>query len=371
MRIAQVAPMYEAVPPHRYGGTERVVSYLTEELVRRGHQVTLFASGDSKTRARLVATTERALRERFTLQEMETVAIPLHLAMLSEVLQHAGDFDIIHCHNDYWVFPFEPFVATPVVTTLHGRLDLSHLPPILERFPRANLVSISYHQRAPFAALRPHWVGMVYNAVPVEEFPFSDTPGDYLLFLGRISPEKRVDWAIEIAKRTGMKLKIAAKIDVYDRSYFEREIEGLLDHPLIEFLGEVGESEKRELLAGAYALAFPIDWPEPFGMVLIESMACGTPVLAMSRGSVPEVLRQGISGLVGNSIDELVALAPQIGHLDRRACRAEAERRFSARVMADSYEQIYHRAIAERQSEELARALGAGVQRVPTSVRGI
>jgi glycosyltransferase involved in cell wall biosynthesis len=371
MRIAQVAPMYEAVPPHRYGGTERVVSYLTEELVRRGHDVTLFASGDSRTSARLVPTTEHSLRKRFSFQEMENLAVPLHLAMLSEVLQRAGEFDIIHCHNDYWVFPFEPFAATPVVTSLHGRLDLRFLPPILERFPRASLVSISYHQRAPLAPLRPHWVGMVYNAVPVEEFPFSATPGDYLLFLGRISPEKRLDWAIEIAKRTGMKLKIAAKVDVYDRPYFEREIEHLLDNPLVEFLGEVDEDEKRQLLAGAYALAFPIDWPEPFGMVMIEALACGTPVLAMNRGSVPEVLRHGVSGLFGTSLDELVALAPQIGKLDRRACRAEAERRFSARSMAESYEQIYHRVITERQSEELALALGAGIQRVPTPVKGI
>ena len=359
MRIAQVAPMYEAVPPHRYGGTERIVSYLTEELVRRGHEVTLFASGDSRTRARLMPTTERSLRERFSLEEMQELATPLHMTMLSEVFQRADEFDILHCHNDYWSFPLEAFVKTPAVTTLHGRLDLRYLPPIFKRFPRANVVSISYHQRAPLAPVRPHWVGMVYNAIPVDEFPFSDTPGDYLVFLGRIAPEKKVDWAIEIAKRTGIKLKIAAKVDVYDRDYFEREIKHLLDHPLIEFLGEVNEQEKRELLAGAYGLAFPIDWPEPFGIVMIEAMACGTPVLAMNRGSVPEVLRQGISGLIGNSLDELVALAPQLGLLDRRACRIEAERRFSSHVLADGYEQVYQRVIAERQGEDLALALGA------------
>jgi len=210
--------MYEAVPPHRYGGTERIVSYLTEELVRQGHEVTLFASGDSRTSARLVPTTERSLRERFSLQEMQELAIPLHMSMLGEVFQRADEFDILHCHNDFWCFPFEAFVKTPVVTTLHGRLDLRYLPPILEHFPRANVVSISYHQRAPLAALRPHWAGTVYNAIPVEEFPFSDTPGDYLVFLGRIAPEKRVDWAIEIAKRTGIKLKIAAKVDVMTAS---------------------------------------------------------------------------------------------------------------------------------------------------------
>jgi glycosyltransferase involved in cell wall biosynthesis len=368
MRIAQVAPMYEAVPPHRYGGTERVVSYLTEELVRRGHDVTLFASGDSRTSAKLAPTSECALRERFSLQEMQELAIPLHMTMLSEVFQRAGEFDIIHCHNDFWCFPFEPFSKTPVLTTLHGRLDLRFLPPIFRSYPRASVVSISYHQRAPLASVRPHWVGTVYNAVSVETFPFSDTPGDYFVFLGRIAPEKRVDWAIEIAKRTGIKLKIAAKVDVYDREYFEREIEHLLDHPLIEFLGEVDEQEKRTLLAGAYGLLFPIDWPEPFGMVMIEALACGTPVLAMNRGSVPEVLRHGLSALIGNSVDELVALAPQLGLLDRLACRREAERRFSSRAMAIGYEQIYRRVIAERQGEDVALPLGAKTSRVPIAL---
>ena len=368
MRIAQVAPMYEAVPPHRYGGTERVVSYLTEELVRRGHDVTLFASGDSRTSARLVPTTDRALRERFSLEEMQELAIPLHLAMLGEVFQRADEFDIIHCHNDFYPFAFEPFIQTPVITTMHGRLDLRYLPPIFRKFPHVNVVSISYHQRAPLAQIRPHWVGTVYNAIPVEAFPFSEKPGDYFLFLGRIAPEKRVDWAVEIAKRTGIKLKVAAKVDVYDREYYEREIKHLFDDPIVEFLGEVDEYEKRELLAGAYALAFPIDWPEPFGIVMIEAMACGTPVLAMNRGSVPEVLRHGVSGLVGNSVDELVALAPRLGELDRRACRREAERRFSSRIMAEGYEQIFQRVIVERKSGELARALGAPDQRVPVTL---
>ena len=368
MRIAQVAPMYEAVPPHRYGGTERVVSYLTEELVRRGHDVTLFASGDSRTSARLVPTTDRALRERFSLEEMQELAIPLHLAMLGEVFQRADEFDIIHCHNDFYPFAFEPFIQTPVITTMHGRLDLRYLPPIFRKFPHVNVVSISYHQRAPLAQIRPHWVGTVYNAIPVEAFPFSEKPGDYFLFLGRIAPEKRVDWAVEIAKRTGIKLKVAAKVDVYDREYYELEIKHLFDDPIVEFLGEVDEYEKRELLAGAYALAFPIDWPEPFGIVMIEAMACGTPVLAMNRGSVPEVLRHGVSGLVGNSVDELVALAPRLGELDRRACRREAERRFSSRIMAEGYLQVYQRVIVERKSGELARALGAPDQRVPVTL---
>ena len=358
MRIAQVAPMYEAVPPHRYGGTERVVSYLTEELVRRGHDVTLFASGDSRTSARLVPTIERALREHCSLQELQELAIPLHLAMIGAMFQHAA-FDIIHCHLDYLPFAFVPFVPTPVVTTLHGRLDLRFLPQVFARFPDAALVSISQHQRAPLALLHPHWVGTVSNGIPVDQFPFSEKPGDYFLFLGRIAVEKRPDWAIAIAKRTGIRLKVAAKVDPYDQAYFDREIKPLFDHPLVDYVGEVDEQEKRQLLAGAYALLFPIDWPEPFGLVQIEALACGTPVLAMNRGAVPEVLRHEVTALIGNSVDELVALAPRIGALDRRACRREAERRFSASVMADGYEQVYTRMIAEHQRTDRALACGA------------
>jgi glycosyltransferase involved in cell wall biosynthesis len=365
MRIAQVAPMYEAVPPHRYGGTERVVYYLTEELVRSGHDVTLFASGDSRTSAHLFPTTERALRERFTLQEMKDLAPPFHLAMIGEVLQRAHEFDVIHCHTDYFPWAFEPFVHTPIVTTMHGRLDLTYLPPLIKRFPKTALVSISHHQRAPLAPVQPHWVGTVYNGIPVDEFPFNDTPGDYFLFLGRIAPEKRPDWAVEIAKRSGIKLKVAAKVDPYDQEYFDREIKHLFDDPLVEFIGEVDEQEKRQLLAGAYGLLFPIDWPEPFGMVQIEALACGTPVLAMNRGSVPEVLRHGVSALIGNSVDELVALALRLGELDRRACRIQAERRFSSRAMAMGYEQVYRRVIAEREGVELAISLGGKTERVP------
>jgi len=359
MRIAQVAPMYEAVPPHRYGGTERVVSYLTEELVRRGHAVTLFASGDSRTSARLVPTSAAALRERFTLQEMRDVAPALHLAMIGEVMQRAGDFDVIHSHVDYFPWAFAPFVSTPLLTTMHGRLDGAYWPPLIERFPKTPLVSISHHQRVPLALLHPHWVGTVYNGIPVDQFPFSEKPGDYFLFLGRIAVEKRPDWAVEVAKRTGIKLKVAAKVDPYDQEYFDHEIKPLFDHPLVEYLGEADEQEKRQLLAGAYALLFPIDWPEPFGLVQIEALACGTPVLAMNRGSVPELLRHGITALIGNSVDELVALAPRLGALDRRACRREAERRFSAGVMADGYEQVYARVIAEHRCTDLALPLAA------------
>jgi len=367
MRIAQVAPMYEAVPPLRYGGTERVVSYLTEELVRRGHDVTLFASGDSRTSATLVPTSEKALRERFTLQEMREVAPPLHMAMIGEVLQRASEFDVIHCHTDYFAWAFLPFIHTPMLTTMHGRLDAPYIAPLVERFPKNPLVSISHHQRAPLAPLHPHWVGTVYNGIPVDQFPFSEKPGDYFLFLGRIAVEKRPDWAVEIAKRTGIKLKVAAKVDPYDQEYYEREIKHLFDDPLVEFLGEADEEEKRRLLAGAYGLLFPIDWPEPFGIVQVEALACGTPVLAMNRGSVPEGLRNNVSALIGNSVDELVALAPRLGELDRRACRREAERRFSSRAMAEGYEQVYRRLIAEHQAEELGISMGAKSSRLPIS----
>lgn len=347
MRIAQVAPMYESVPPQRYGGTERVVSYLTEELTRRGHDVTLFASGDSRTSAKLTPTTDRALRARFSLRELQELSNPLHLAMLSEVFQRAGEFDIMHCHLDYFAFPFEPFVDTPVVTTLHGRLDMPFLRQVFCQFPNNRVISISNSQRAPLADVYPHWVGNVYNAVPVDDFPFKANPGTYLLFVGRIAVEKRVDWAIELAQRSGMPLKIAAKIDPYDQEYFDSEIKHLLDHPLIEFLGEVDESEKRDLMANAYALAFPIDWPEPFGMVMAEALACGTPVLALNRGSVPEVLRHGVTGIIGETIDELVAAVPHVPDLDRRICRAEAELRFSASAMAAGYERIYQNILEE------------------------
>jgi glycosyltransferase involved in cell wall biosynthesis len=350
--------MYEAVPPHRYGGTERVVSYLTEELVRRGHTVTLFASGDSRTAARLAPTTNRALRERFTLKEMQDQAFPLHLAMLGEVLQRAGEFDIIHNHVDYLSWPFAPFVGTPMLTTMHGRLDLDYLPPVLRRYPHTALVSISHHQRAPLAPLHPHWAGTVYNAIPVADFPFSDTPGDYLLYLGRITPEKRPDWAVEIAVRTGIPLVVAAKVDPYDQKYFEREIQHLFKHPLVTFVGEVDEQEKRRLLVNAYALVFPIDWPEPFGMVMIEALACGTPVLAMNCGSVPEILSHGINSLIGSSVGELVSLAPMLGMLNRHACRREAEDRFDSSVMASNYEQVYQRVITDHLSRQSVLELG-------------
>lgn len=343
MRIAQVAPLYEAVPPRRYGGTERVISYLTEELVRRGHDVTLFATGDSQTSARLAPTAEQALWQRYSRAKADELGMPMHLAMLSHIFQQADDFDVIHCHVDYLAFSFASLVRTPVVTTLHGQLGLAYLEPALQGNPEAALVSISRQQRRPIAHLRPNWVGNVPNAVAVEEFPFNDTPGSYLLFVGRLSPEKRADWAIEIARRTGMPIKIAAKLHECERDYFTETLEPLFADPLVEYLGEVDEQTKRDLMRDAYALVFPIDWPEPFGMVMIEAMACGTPVLALDRGAVPEVLRDGVSGFIGHTVDDLVEAAPKVASLDRAAVRREAERRFSAKVMADGYEQVYER----------------------------
>ena len=347
LRIAQVAPPYEAVPPHRYGGTERVVSYLTEALVARGHDVTLFATGDSTTSARLVPIADRPLRENCTLEELKSLSVPTMLDVVGKVLRHADKFDIIHWHIDFFPWAFTPLIDAPGVTTMHGRLDLPFLPAVFNQHPNTAVVSISDHQRTPLAHIQPNWVGTVYNSVPVKDFPFSATPGDYFLFLGRINTDKRPDWAIEIAKRTGIPLKIAAKVDPYDQDYYESEIQPLFDHPLVEFVGEVNEEEKRELLVNARALLFPIDWPEPFGMVQIEAMACGTPVLAMRRGAVPEVVEHGVTGLIGDSLEDLIALAPQLEQMDRRVVRQVAEHRFSAETMAKGYETIYRQLIAK------------------------
>jgi glycosyltransferase involved in cell wall biosynthesis len=348
LRIAQVAPPYEAVPPHRYGGTERVVSYLTEALVARGHDVTLFATGDSRTNARLVPIAEHPLRENCTLEELKSLSVPAMLDVVATVLSHADDFDIIHWHIDFFPWAFTSSINTPSVTTMHGRLDLPFLATVFNQHPDTAVVSISDHQRTPLAHIQPNWVGTVYNAVPVTDFPFKSTPGDYFLFLGRINTDKRPDWAVEIAKQTGIPLKVAAKVDPYDQDYYETEIKPLFDHPLVEFVGEANEEEKRELLVNARALLFPIDWPEPFGMVQIEAMACGTPVLAMRRGAVPEVVEHGVTGLIGDSLEELIALAPQLVHLDRRVVRQMVEHRFSAETMARGYEAIYRRMIAEK-----------------------
>lgn len=358
MKIAQIAPMYEAVPPTHYGGTERVVWSLCEELVKRGHDVTLFASGDSHTSATLSATTPRSLRRQMTREQLINVSPYLHLAMLSDVFRRADEFDIIHSHVDHLTLPFTRLVTTPTVTTMHGRLDLEILPPILSCYPEAPLVSISMAQREPLAELDLNWIACVYNGIPLDHFTFHRTSGNYLAFLGRISPEKRPDLAVEIARRSGMPLKVGAKIDPVDQQYWHDEIEPLFKANNVEFLGELDEYEKGDLLGGAYATLFPVDWPEPFGLVMAESLACGTPVIALRRGSVPEVLRHGMSGWICDSLDELVAAVPKVAQLSRFDCRREAQR-FGSAAMAQGYEAVYTKLAraADRDLAELAVAV--------------
>ena len=342
MRIAQVAPLYERVPPLYYGGTERIVSYLTEELIRQGHQLTLFASGESLTEGSLVASCARSLR----LNPDCLDYMAYHFLQLEQVFQLANSFDVIHFHIDYLHFPLSRRQGIPNVTTLHGRLDIVDLVPLYREFTDMAVVSISNAQRNPLPWL--NWQRTVHHGIPVDLYECKKDQGSYLAFLGRISPEKRVDRAIEIAKSANMKLKIAAKIDAVDREYMEREIRPLLDHPLIEFIGEIGEREKQEFLGNAYALLFPIDWSEPFGLVMIEAMACGTPVVAFLRGSVPEVIDEGVTGFIVQSIEEAVVALERIQHFDRERCREVFERRFSATRMANDYVKIYEKLLASR-----------------------
>jgi glycosyltransferase involved in cell wall biosynthesis len=339
MRIAQVAPLYESVPPKAYGGTERVVSYLTEELVRQGHRVTLFASGDSTTAAELVAPCPKALR----LDPGCVDQMAYHLVMLEEVFRQAHRFDVIHFHVDYMHFPLSRREPHPHLTTLHGRLDIPELPRLYREFPREPVVSISDAQRRPLPWL--NWQGTVHHGLPEGLFPFSDRPGDYLAFLGRVSREKRVDRAVEIARRAGMKLKVVAKIDKADRDYFREEVEPLFREPHVEYLGEMGGEAKRKFLREAYALLFPIDWPEPFGLVMIEAMACGTPVIAWPCGSVPEVMEDGVTGFVVDDVDKAVDAVRRVPELSRRKCREVFERRFTAGRMARDYLALYERVL--------------------------
>jgi glycosyltransferase involved in cell wall biosynthesis len=336
VRIAQVAPLFESVPPKRYGGTERVVSYLTEELVRQGHQVTLFATADSRTEAELVPVVERPLRG-------DPNWMMHALIQLEQVLRRAEDFDVVHFHTDHLHYPLIGLTELPMVATLHGRLDLPGLVRLHRVFSRAAVISISDAQRAPLPDAR--WVGTVHHGLPAALFTPGDGAGGYLAFVGRISPEKRLDRALEIARRAGLPLRVGAKVDPADRKYFEREIEPLLSGSGVEFLGELDELEKRELLAGAAALLFPIDWPEPFGLVMIEAMACGTPILAFRGGAVEELVRPGVTGTIVDSVDEAVAALPGVLQLARSGCREEFERRFSATRMARDYVRVYERAI--------------------------
>ncbi|HET6150958.1 MAG TPA: glycosyltransferase family 4 protein [Polyangia bacterium] len=337
MRIAQVSPLMESVPPHLYGGTERVVSFLTEELVTLGHEVTLFASGDSVTRAKLVACTPRALR----LDRSCVDATAHHVRMLDEVCRRARSFDVIHFHIDYLHFPLSPGLGVPHVTTLHGRQDIPDLAPLYRTYAREPLISISDAQRRPLPDA--NWQATVYHGLPRDRFHFHPGPGEYLAFLGRISPEKRVDRAIDIARRLDMPLKIAAKVDNADQAYFEREIKPRLDDPLIEFVGEIDEQSKDSFLGQAAVLLFPIDWPEPFGLVMIEAMACGTPVVAFRCGSVPEVMDEGASGFVVDDLDQAVDATRRALMLPRARCRQTFERRFLARRMAEDYLRVYRR----------------------------
>lgn len=345
MRIAQLAPLFETVPPARYGGTERVVSYLTEELVRRGHDVTLFASGDSVTRARLVAGTQRAVRQDEHNRDALAAAHTLQFAL---AFARAHEFDVIHCHVDHPAFPYSRLVGTPLLHTLHGRLDLPYLVPLFRELRDVPLVSISAAQRAPLAGLDLRWAGTVPHGLPLERYPFSAGPGTYLAFLGRLSPEKRPDLAIEIARRVGIPLRIAAKADPTDHAFFEAEIRPQLDDPLVEYLGEIGDEAKPAFLGGALALLFPIDWPEPFGLAMIEAMACGTPVIARPCGAVAEVVVPGRTGFVGESIVDLVDGVKRIDTIDRAECRRHVETLFSVERMADGYEAVYRRLVSAR-----------------------
>jgi glycosyltransferase involved in cell wall biosynthesis len=339
MRIAQVAPLYESVPPRCYGGTERVVSYLTEELVRQGHEVSLFASGDSVTTARLIASCRRSLR--LSTQCIDQLAH--YILMLELVLKDIDRFDLIHWHIDYLHFPLSQRQSTPHVTTLHGRLDIPDLVPLYQEFKAVPVISISNAQREPLPWL--NWQDTVYHGLPENLYTFRPEPGKYLAFLGRISPEKRVDRSIAIARRLGMEIKIAAKVDPVDREYFEAVIAPLLREPLVEYVGEIGEREKNQFLGHAYALLFPIDWPEPFGLVMVEAMACGTPVIAYRRGSVPEIIEEGVTGFIVHDLEEAVQAAERIPTLNRARCRQRFEERFSAARMARDYLASYQRLV--------------------------
>jgi glycosyltransferase involved in cell wall biosynthesis len=343
LKIAQVAPLYESVPPRLYGGTERVVSYLTEELVEMGHEVTLFASGDSTTRAELVAVSPRALR-----LSRECVDPHIyHTLLLEQVFQRREAFDVIHFHIDYMHFPMSRRVELNQLTTLHGRLDLPDLVPLYREYAEMPLTSISNAQRKPLSWA--NWVANIYHGLPKNLFTPQAAHGKYLAFVGRISPEKRVDRAIQIALRAGIPLKIAAKVDTPDREYFAQVIEPMLGEPSVEFLGEISEPQKNELLGQAYALMFPIGWPEPFGLAMIEAMACGTPVIAYPCGSVPEVVDEGKTGFIVSSEEEALKALERIESLNRMACRRVFEERFSADRMAREYTAVYS-CLCERES---------------------
>jgi glycosyltransferase involved in cell wall biosynthesis len=366
VRIAQVSPLYEAVPPKLYGGTERVVSYLTEELVRQGHDVTLFASGDSQTSARLVPVCRQALR-----LDRECVdRLAPHFVMLEMVAREAHRFDVIHYHIDYLHFALSRRLGVPQVTTLHGRLNLPELGGLYDEFTDMPVLSISDSQRGPLP--QANWQATVYHGLPPGRPPAHSRPGDYLAFLGRISPEKRVDRAVEIARRMGLRLRVAAKVDAADVDYYHAEIEPLFRDPLVEFIGEIGEEQKAEFLGNARALLFPIDWPEPFGLVMIEAMRCGTPVVAWKCGSVPEVIDEGVTGFVVDTIDSAVDAVGRVENLDRRRIREVFETRFSAERMATDYLAVYKRLVRKfRPVRRIARRAEGNGHHDGTGVVGV
>ena len=350
MRIAQIAPLFEAVPPKLYGGTERVVSWLTEELVAMGHDVTLFASGDSVTKAKLEPTWPQALRLDPTILDW----FATYYVMLDHVYKHAHKFDILHFHVDYFpnlMFPHQP---VPFLTTLHGRLDLPELGVVYRTFPDVPLVSISDSQRKPIPDV--NWIGTVYHGITKDQLTPQPIEPSYFAFLGRISPEKGIERAIRIAGACGVKLKVAAKVDKADAEYFKAEVEPLLKDANVEFIGEINDAQKPAFLSGAKATMFAIDWPEPFGLVMIESMACGTPVIAMRRGSVPEVMDDGVTGFIVDNVEDAIAACKRIDTLDRRKVRAQFEKRFTSHRMAEDYLSLY-RQLIDAKSTRL-RAVG-------------
>jgi glycosyltransferase involved in cell wall biosynthesis len=335
MRIAQVAPLTEAVPPKLYGGTERVVYWLTEELVALGHNVTLFASGDSCTSAKLEPFWPRALRLDGSVRDPNA----LHMAMLEHVRRRADEFDFLHFHLDYYPFSLFSRQRTPFVTTLHGRLDLPEHQPMFDTFSSVPVVSISNAQRRPIPQAR--WVNTIHHGLPERLLMPQTVKPDYLAFLGRIAPEKRVDIAIRVAEHCGIPLKIAAKIDRADRDYYDEQIKPLMNSPYVDYIGEINDHEKSAFLSGALALLVPIDWPEPFGLVMIEAMACGTPVIAFNRGSVPEVVEEGVTGFIVEDEVGAIGAVDRISHLSRKAIRERFEQRFTARRMALDYLAVY------------------------------
>lgn len=352
MRIAQIAPLYESVPPQLYGGTERVVSHLTEELVRLGHDVSLFASGDSITSARLVSSCPSALR----LNPKCVDPLPYHIVLLDQVAREAENFDILHFHTDYCHFPLTRNLNLLSLTTLHGRLDMPDLQPLYSRFLDSPVVSISLAQRKPLS--QANWIGNVYHGLPADLYTPKFETGRYLAFLGRISPEKRPDRAIEIALRSGMPLKMAAKVDRADKEYFESKIKPLLNHPAIEFIGEIGDHEKSEFLGNAYAYLFPIDWPEPFGLTMIEAMACGTPTIAFSCGSVPEIMTDGVTGFIVKDMDTAISSVARIPEVSRRGCRAVFDYRFTVERMTADYVSLYQQSVGELEVPEILELEG-------------